>query len=158
MMLRVFCLWLCLPAQALALSCLPYGVTDAYHAADAAPEPYLIVLGALDFDEDRAPRSHQSDTPPLTEIPARVRGHQMGANAQRVEFKAPVLLRVSCVGPWCARVEPGKALMFLKRTDAGFELQASPCGAFLFRAPLPEDLTTVQSCLDGRACVPKGLP
>lgn len=143
------------PMPALALSCMPYRITDAYRAAAESDAPYVIVRGTLRFDAGAVPagdHSGQTPTPARTVIPAEIEGVALGPRGQRVAKRYELKLEVYCSGPWCARAEPGDALVFLRRDGRQYVLEDRPCGAFLFRRPSAEDVQSVQRCLDGGAC------
>ena len=142
------------PAQVLALSCMRYGVTDAYLDAAAARETYVVVYGRLDFDAEEAPESHQRDTPALTRIAATVSGTQWLGAGQKRAFNAPIEIEIRCAGPWCPNVKPGKALMFLKSSGDDYVLATNACGGFLFQRPLAEQLNAARMCMAGQQCKP----
>lgn len=143
------------PLPALALSCMPYRITDAYRAAAKAGAPYVIVRGTLTFDTSRLPaedHTGQTPTPDRTQIPAQIVGVALGSGGRRIPRAYKTTLEVYCSGPWCARPAPGDALVFLRRDDADYVLEDRPCGAFLFSRPAAEDMRALQRCLDGGDC------
>lgn len=144
------------PGQAFALSCLPWGVTDAFLQADAAEEGYVVVLGQLDFDAGALPEvnlDRQDETPPLTRIPAQFEGAALVRGAANVPFAVPVVLEVACFGPWCPQPRPGEVLAFLRKDGEAFVLDDNPCGGFLFTAE--EGLVAqARQCLAGGECAP----
>lgn len=143
-----------LPVQVSALSCLPYGVTDAFRDAVQAKSNYVVVEGDLAFDPDRLPRADANvNAPPLTRIPASITGQMIGPNGQSRTFSEKVLLEVRCFGPWCPAPRTGDTLAFLKKKGRRYILETDACGGFLFR--LGDDMIQiVRDCLDGRACEP----
>jgi len=146
-----------LPLPAFALSCFPHGVTDAYLEADAADEVYVPVLGMLDFDADLVPQvdwENQQDVPEVTLIPATFTGDVMGPRGFTSAFDIDVVLEVQCFGPWCPSPRPGRTLGFLREASDSYVLHTNACGGFLFGGPSDQQITDVQQCLDGRACVP----
>ena len=150
-----------LPVQALALSCMPYGVTDAYLDAAESTETYLVVLGQLTFDEARLPTvdfNNQDATPPLTRIKGSISGVQLGRKGQRAAFTQDIDLHVQCFGPWCSQPSRGQALAFLEKTPEGYVLATDPCGGFLFNKPTREQIQAVQQCLDGGTCEESDFP
>ena len=152
---RALFIGLLLPVQAMALSCLPYGITDAYRDAAEADETYVIVRGTLRFDPGELPEvdlADQAATPALTVIRAEMSGVNVGQKGRRVPFTKPVRLEVRCFGPWCSQPQPGDTLAFLLRKGQRYTLATDPCGGFLFGRPTAAQMRAVQQCLDGRLC------
>lgn len=146
-----------LPLPAIALSCLPHGVSDAYLQAEQAEEAYLPVLGDLQFDPAMLPvvdMANQAATPRKTLIPATFKGDAMGARGVPIPFETDVLLEVGCIGPWCASAQPGPSLALLRRTSNSYVLSTNACGGFLFTKPTDVQIKQVQDCLSGRQCDP----
>lgn len=145
------------PLPALALSCLPHGVTDAYLQAAEAEEGYVPVLGTLRFDPDMLPvvdMQNQQDTPAQTLIPATFSGDALGPRGVPRPFETDVVLEVLCFGPWCPSVQPGQALAFLRQTSHSYVLSTNACGGFLFAEPTKAQVRQVRDCLGGRQCDP----
>ena len=151
-------LFACLPMPALALSCMPHGVTDAYLEADASADSYVPVLGTLEFDVSAVPQvdwDKQGDVPALTEIPAVFKGDALTRRGVSLPLETSVTLEVKCSGPWCTSPRPGPVLAFFrKKGEAGFAVSIGACGGFLFGKPLPEQVSAVKDCLAGRGCPP----
>ena len=143
---------------ALALSCMPYGVTDAYRDAAAAEGDYVVVHGRLTFDESRLPQvdwANQAATPDHTRIPAQIDGASLTRAGFTATFRSPIEIDVQCFGPWCAGAESGiDYLAFLKRENGRYLLEITPCGGFSFGGPDPEQLDQVLACLQGKSCKP----
>ncbi|MEL6464790.1 MAG: hypothetical protein AAFQ58_07460 [Pseudomonadota bacterium] len=150
-----------LPWPAFALSCLPYGVTNAYQEAAAADEGYIPVLGTLDFDRGLLPArdlSGQSNVPPVTLIPATFRGEALTVRGLAQPFETDVVLEVQCSGPWCPQPVPGEMLGFLRKTRHSYVLHTNACGGFLFVQPTKAQVAQVKDCLAGRTCVAATQP
>nr|WP_275116191.1 hypothetical protein [Aliiroseovarius subalbicans] len=152
---------LCLPAPALALSCMPYHVSDAYRDAAASADAYVIVRGVLSFDEGLLPKvdwEHQQDTPQNTLFEAQFDGHALTRNGFFSPFTQPIQVDVQCFGPWCSHLTSGQDyLAFLKQTEGGFLLETNPCGGFAFGQPSKDMLRQVQTCQRGGRC-PRSSP
>lgn len=157
-MLRVVFLVLALsPLPALALSCLPHGVADAYLEAEAAEAGYVPVLGTLSFEPELLPHmdlSGQADVPQVTLIPARFRGDALTVRGIDQPFETDVVLEVQCAGEWCPQPAPGQMLGFLRRTSHSYVLRTTACGGFLFGRPDAAQVAQVRDCLAGRRCAP----
>lgn len=147
-----------IPLPALALSCLPYGVTDAYLEAKASPDAYVVVLGELQFPSAAVPQvdwNKQGDVPPLTEIPATFKGHALTQRGIDFPLRTDVTLEVECSGPWCPSPKPGPVLAFLRKTGGGsYAVSTNACGGFVFGKPTTKQITAVKDCLAGRGCPP----
>ncbi|WP_052249381.1 hypothetical protein [Tateyamaria sp. ANG-S1] len=147
------------PLPAFALSCMPYGVTDAYQEAAAAEEGYVPVLGTLEFDADLVPEmdlSGQTPTAAVTLIPATFKGDALTVRGVDPAFETEVVLEVQCAGPWCPQPKPGEMLGFLRQTSHSYVLHTNACGGFLFGRPSAEQVAQLRDCLAGRDCVPLG--
>ena len=159
-MLRTLTLGLCLllPVQASALSCVQLHVEDAYNKADASPDPYVIVIGTLDFQADDLPKvdwRNQQDVPPETQVEARLAGTVLGQSGQSAPFDEPLRLIVNCSGPWCPHLVPGaEYLAFAKKVGDSYELRLGACGGMIFQEPSAAILQRLQVCLDGDDCTP----
>ncbi|WP_415922211.1 hypothetical protein [Tateyamaria sp. SN6-1] len=160
-MIRALALLIALaPGLAEALSCTPWGVTDAYLSADASPRDHIIVRGALQFDERLWPQvdlNRQDETPPLTLIPGRIEGHAFSRNGPDVPFAIDVTVQVACFGPWCAGPAQGDVLAFVERTDDGHAVSFDPCGGTVFARPTADQIKAVTRCLKGRRCPATGF-
>ncbi|MEL7090851.1 MAG: hypothetical protein AAFN94_03860 [Pseudomonadota bacterium] len=146
------------PQGAVALSCLPWGVPNAYLAAEKADERYVPVLGKLSFSPRDLPvvdMSRQDEAPPLTKIRARFDGHALG-RAGDWAISAEIVLEVACFGPWCSRPKQGEILGFLREDSGTYALATNPCGGFLFGSPDAGDVQQMRDCVAGRGCEPVG--
>jgi len=149
-----------LPLPAFALSCLPFGVSDAYLEAAAAEEGYVPVLGNLDFDPELVPQvdwSNQIDVPQTTLIPATFEGDALSVRGVAQPFSTDVVLEIGCAGPWCPAPTPGRSLAFLRKTSHSYVLVVGACNGFLFGDPSDEQVRQVEDCLAGRTCEPSAL-
>lgn len=145
-----------------ALSCLPHSVDHAIYDVAISEEGYVAAVGTLRFDEERLPvvdMQRQQDTPPLTPIPARISGKALTKKGFTQALNASLTLEVACFGPWCASPPSGKkALVFLKKTEAGYTLQTNPCGGMIFYDPDQTALDKVKQCyLNGHCPKPPRL-
>lgn len=141
---------------ALSLSCLPVDVVTSFKDATTAEETYVVVHGTLEFDESDLPEvdlDRQDQTPPQTDIAARLTGKSLSKAGFKADFDQPITLRVECLGPWCGQAVPGTDyLSFLQVTDEGYLLAVNPCGGFDFAEPTPAMLNTVTQCFQGKSC------
>lgn len=149
-----------LPLPALALSCMPYQVTDAFLDVAKAEDGYVPVLGQLSFDPDMLPKvdwNAQGDVPPKTLLPASFEGKAMTVRGVDLPFRTDVVLEVQCFGPWCPSPRPGPVLAFLRKTSHSYVLETNACGGYLFGSPSDAQVQQVRECLAGRACAPSNL-
>ncbi len=153
-----FCLCLALPVPAQALSCLPWHVEDAFQAADASEDTYVIVTGTLDFAAADLPQvdwARQSEVPPETRAPARLRGFVLGGAGDKVPFDEPLQMIIQCAGPWCPQLTPGAEYMaFVNTARQPYELRIGACDGMAFQSPDANMRARVQTCFDGGQCSP----
>lgn len=144
-------------SPAMALSCLPWGASDAYLHAAQSDSTYNIIAGELRFDESLLPQSHSEDPaemPPLSRIPAQLSGKLLEGRYFAGRVDVPVVLEVECAGPWCAGVTAGAGYVVLAE-QRGSELvvQVGACGGFLF-----DDTSQIRrevlDCHRGKGCAP----
>jgi hypothetical protein len=144
--------------QAMALSCLPWGPTDAYLSADKAETRFSVVQGHLRFDEKLLPKvdwNHQEDTPAITSIPAHVTGKALNRTGFKAPFSQDLVLEVLCFGPWCAgAADGGDYLMFIEHRDDGLVLQVDPCGGYAFSVNSRKVQKQMRQCFNGGDCPP----
>ena len=149
-----------LPLPAFALSCLPFGVSDAYLEAAASEHGYVPVLGTLDFDAALVPQvdwQSLQDVPATPLIPATFTGTFLGPRGVGQDFETDVVLEVQCAGPWCPSPQPGDMLGFLRKTSHSYVLNTNACGGFLFGQPNAVATKQLKDCLSGRECEPSEL-
>lgn len=141
-----------------ALSCLPWGVTDAYLAASASADTYLVVHGQLHFEQSELPEAEDLNPaaePTKTSIAARAKGKALGPKGFEQPFGSAVELRVECLGSWCAWIKSGETyLMFLKQHNDRYLLHISPCGGAAFADISAAQLKQVRHCHQGKSCLP----
>lgn len=142
--------------EASALSCRAPDIATTFQEADASSDRYLVVTGRLSFDAallPAAPQDAPNKTQPDTLIPARLDGYSLTRQGFTTRFTRDIVLNAQCFGPWCARPVPNTAyLAFVKLTDDGYQLDAGPCGFWLFPNPTRAQKTRAQHCLQGRTC------
>lgn len=135
---------------ALALSCDRFEPVDAFKFASDAPEPYVVIHGALSFDASKAPTAFFPNAVPVT-LPGRVSGRLLGPNG----FEEPATLNIRvefvCFADYCGTVSPGNSvLMFLRETPQGYALSPTPCQRMGFSDPSHAVLEDMRQCLMGR--------
>ncbi|MFW8633618.1 hypothetical protein [Cribrihabitans pelagius] len=145
-------------SPALALSCVPWGVQDAYLEAAESEHVYNVIAGALAFDEEQLPRSHSDNpgsTPELTRVPAQLSGKMLAGGAFSEPVDVPVTLEVECLGPWCGGIVAGEDhIFFAEQRGDELVVRANACGGWSF-ADTPKARRQVLSCHGGGECVPK---
>lgn len=148
----------CAPMTATALSCMPHSVEAAFLQAQADEARFVVVRGQLEFDANKLPKvdyNNQSATPAMTRIKARITGQSLSRAGFVTSFDKKVTLAVACFGPWCAQPNSeGGVLAFVELRNDGDVIATNPCGGYLFGAPTPAMLRSVQQCFAGRSCKP----
>ncbi|MFZ5964174.1 hypothetical protein ACOXXX_14605 [Thalassococcus sp. BH17M4-6] len=155
-MIRLAAVLSLLAGGAQALSCMAPDVARDYLTADAAPEPYFVMLGTLQFDPALLPvRDGQGrGAANATDIPARLTGRSLTTDGFTRDVSRDVTLRVLCLGPWCAGAESGtRYLAFLRQDGDRLIAEANPCGGMLYVKPTVQQLKAVRACAKGD-CTP----
>ena len=146
------------PAQAMALSCIPPSVERSYGYAQDAEEQYVVVSGRLTFDERKLPKKtkNPNDAPNLTKIPATLSGHILSQAGFVTPFDQEITIDLRCFGPWCGSASSGvDHLAFVKKTDAGYSLTIDPCYSAVFPKPTQQMLDAATACMNGAVCSSK---
>jgi hypothetical protein len=143
---------------ATALSCTPHSAEAAFLQAQADEARFVVVRGQLDFDAGKLPKVDYNDqgaTPAMTRIKARITGQSLSRAGFSTPFDRQVTLAVACFGPWCAQPSSGgEVLAFIELHSDGDVIATNPCGGYLFGAPTPATLRSVQRCFADRSCKP----
>ncbi|WP_299151732.1 hypothetical protein [uncultured Tateyamaria sp.] len=143
------------PVSAVALSCVPYGVSDAYLAAAQSDAGYVPVIGTLTFDATLLPEvdwESRQEAPQETLLPARFSGEALSVRGIRTAFETDVVLKVQCIGPWCPSAIPGRMLGFLRKATQSYVLSINACDGFWFGDPTKEQVTELSDCMAGLTC------
>jgi hypothetical protein len=145
-----------LAQPAWSLSCAPSDIARDFHRAAESGETYIVVRGDLFFDEAALPgeqdqhHSRQRDT---TDIEAWLTGQSLTRDGFTRRFERDVILRVSCLGPWCGGTKKGLHLAFLKQEGQNWILRLSPCPGMSYAAPTAAEEQKVLACFRGERCV-----
>ncbi len=146
-----------IPSVAQALSCLPWGVSDAYLRAEAAEASYVPAIGTLRFDEDLMPLAqlkNPNDLPSNATIPATFSGHALVRDGADVPLTVDVTFEVDCVVHWCGWASSGQVIAFLRKDGPHYTLSMGPCGGDVFSKPDAAALREMRQCVSGQSCVP----
>ncbi|SHH65566.1 hypothetical protein [Marivita hallyeonensis] len=141
--------------QAAALSCLAPNIARDYANAAASEDTYIVVKGQLFFDEAELPNrvdQRNARNGDSVDIPGWLAGQSLTADGFSRAFERDVILRVSCLGPWCGGTAKGDHLAFLKQEDQQWVMELSPCPGMTYQNPTEDQLSQVQSCFVGEAC------
>ncbi len=147
--------WLLLAQPVWALSCLTPDIARDYAQVAQSAETYIVVRGDLVFDESKLPNrvderaSRQRDS---MDIPAWLVGKSLTKDGFTRAFERDVILRVSCLGPWCGGAVKGPHLAFLRQENLDWVMQASPCPGLTYANPTPLQERTVMACFQGDTC------
>ncbi len=153
-----FCVALGAAPYAQALSCVPWGVSDAYLAAAQSNRSYAILQGRVSFDARRlpkAPSGNPNAAPPITQFRGSFDGALLGAHDFDRAVEADVVIEVQCLGPWCGKPKPGgEYLLFAEQRGRDLILRFDPCGRFAFSSDLQARRKELLDCHRGQSCVP----
>ena len=144
-----------LPAQAFALSCVRPSVERSFDQVNAAPEPYVVVMGRLTLDTRKMPKTGDQTRNPrkMTQVPGTLTGKSLGLAGFKVPFDQDITLQVGCIGPWCGSAQNGaEVLAFVRREGQKYVLDVSPCGGRMFGTPKRAMIRKLQQCLKAGSC------
>ena len=144
-----------LAQPAWALSCMPPDVTTDFARAAESPDTYIVVRGDLIFEQSALPRGGaqaQGRNDAKTDIPAWLKGMSLTRDGFTRRFERDVMLRVSCIGPWCGGTSNGDHLVFLKQEGQNWILALSPCPGVAYPNPTRALEEQVLSCFRGEGC------
>ncbi|RFP88544.1 hypothetical protein DZK27_08685 [Rhodobacteraceae bacterium 63075] len=145
-----------LAGGAQALSCIPASVETSYARAAASEEDYIVVQGVIRFDEGKLPKAEHGKpnvTPKETRIEARLNGMAMSRSGFNHPFDREITISVPCLGPWCGGLTSGaRYLAFLRLHEAGYELEAGPCGGWAFSGDVAAHAETGFACFKSGRC------
>lgn len=130
-MLRLAIL-LCLVAGPVqALSCLAPDAVRLYERARDSEAFYTVVRGRIAGEVVQPRPDPQGQVEPGTVLTSTVRvvGVALDADGFDVPFDQPVDVNVTCAGPWCGGASDGEAILALRHTEKGLQLEAGPCAA-----------------------------
>ncbi len=144
--------------QAPALSCIPADPVRTFQTVNEAEESYVALYGTFVFDTSLLPPGVMMGQPAAPEpapIPVRFTGKALSLDGFTGTVSRPVILQPLCAGPWCGGMASDTlALAFAKVTDAGYVVEADPCGFALFPEPGPDTLAQMTACMRGDTCEP----
>ncbi|MFN3661496.1 hypothetical protein [Yoonia sp.] len=143
--------------QVQALSCLAPDAVRTFIELDAASETYVVLHGSLSFDENNLPPFVQDDpVPDPAPIMAEFTGKGLTTDGFTFDYTGPVVLQVTCAGPWCGTAQSDQdAVIFVAADETPVTVTADPCGGRLFYNPTPETIAMLTSCMQGGACSPE---
>ncbi|MCR9108318.1 hypothetical protein [Marivita sp. XM-24bin2] len=147
-----------LSQPAFALSCLAPDITRDYQKAAQSDDTYILVKGDLFFDEAVLPeRTEQrsSRSRDRVDVDGWLSGYSLTKDGFTKRFERDVILRVSCLGPWCGSTSKGEHLAFLRQEDRQWVMELSPCPGMTYADPSPEQEATALACFRGEPCVPQ---
>ncbi|WP_298496929.1 hypothetical protein [uncultured Maritimibacter sp.] len=142
-----------LPAQALALSCMPYPPTVAYETADASDKVYSVVRGSFTYDAEGAPSGYDENAPEDDWLTTgRITGNVLTPEGYSSPVDAEVVVVISCVGPWCPTLaQDDDALMFVRQEADGkaLYLDVAACQSNVFTGIEEQAFEDMQACMAG---------
>jgi hypothetical protein len=145
-----------LAQPALALSCMAPDIARDYQKAAESDDTYIIVKGDLFFDQADLPdRTDQRTTRARdsVDVTGWLAGNSLTKDGFTKPFERDVILRVTCLGPWCGGTTKGDHLAFLMLEDRNWVLQINPCPGMTYAQPIAEQEQKALACFRGDDCV-----
>lgn len=144
-----------LAQPAFALSCMAPDIARDYQQAAQSDDTYIVVKGNLFFDETELPDridQRTSRARDSVDVEGWLAGFSLAKNGFTRRFERDVILRVSCLGPWCGGTVKGEHLAFLKQEDHQWIMQINPCHGMTYATPTAEQEQTALACFRGEGC------
>ena len=144
-----------LAQPAFALSCMAPDIARDYQQAAQSDDTYIVVKGNLFFDETELPDridQRTSRARDSVDVEGWLAGFSLAKNGFTRRFDRDVILRVSCLGPWCGGTVKGEHLAFLKQEDHQWIMQINPCPGMTYATPTAEQEQTALACFRGEGC------
>ncbi|MDP4991081.1 MAG: hypothetical protein NWQ37_07730 [Marivita lacus] len=144
-----------LAEPAFALSCAAPDIARDFERAAQSEDTYIIVKGDLFLDETELPdRTDQrtSRARSSVDITGWLAGYSLTKDGFTKRFERDVILRVSCLGPWCGGITKGDHLAFLRLEDRRWVMQIAPCPGMTYANPTAEQEQKALACFRGDRC------
>ncbi len=144
-----------LAEPAFALSCAAPDIARDFERAAQSEDTYIIVKGDLFLDETELPdRTDQrmSRARNSVDITGWLAGYSLTKDGFTKRFERDVILRVSCLGPWCGGTTKGDHLAFLRLEDRRWVMQIAPCPGMTYANPTAEQEQKALACFRGDRC------
>ena len=159
-MIRLAAVFALVAHPALALSCLPHGITDSWLQASAAPEPYVIVAGRFQPQTGATPfppadgSATGPDLPQSRDLVTPFEGQRWTGTGFGPVQQGTARLTLDCLAHWCGTLPEGPWIAFL-RQDADGQLwtRLGPCDG-LVHADTPGNRAAIARCAAGDRCLP----
>lgn len=138
-----------------ALSCVAPNIARDYEKAAQSDDRYIIVKGDLFFDEAELPdRTDHSGSRARdsVDVPGWLAGYSLTRDGFTKRFERDVILRVSCLGPWCGGTAKGEHMAFLMQEDRNWVVQINPCPGMTYAVPTVEQEQKALDCFRGENC------
>ncbi len=142
---------------ALALSCLPSGITDSYLKAANSDSSYNVIKGRLRFDQvslDRRLRKLRNDQRGGSiVVAARLQGQALGAAGFTIPANVQLRLHLQCLGPWCPGASSDQdVIVFARQADDQLIVELDACSGDLHQLT-DQTEQAVLSCHSGGECL-----
>lgn len=144
-----------LAEPAFALSCAAPDIARDFERAAQSEDTYIIVKGDLFLDETELPdRTDQrtSRARSSVDITGWLAGYSLTKEGFTKRFERDVILRVSCLGPWCGGTTKGDHLAFLRLEDRRWVMQIAPCPGMTYANPTAGQEQKALACFRGDRC------
>ncbi len=143
-------LFTALATQAMALSCMPPNIAHTFNYLHASPKTYVMGLGKITAMETipeyvRGEERH---------ISAEFKGVFLGTSGRTKQQSLLLTVDTTCVSVWCGNFPKTdkQMLVFLQKTDVGYQMESSPCGGHFKISPTSKDIRTLKQCLKNNGC------
>jgi hypothetical protein len=138
---------------ALALSCFPPTIQQAFMGVQDSPEMFAPVVGRFDGFASRAPSNSQN--PQDRTFWANFDGSHIsskGAKSDRT-LQVQVQITETCAASWCGNLAAGtQMLTYLLKSGNSYFLTVGPCGGNSVINPTAMQVKTVRSCMAKGRC------
>lgn len=152
-MMRILSLCLAMfgAPPALALSCLPPTVEQAFMVVQESPDIYVPVIGHFEGFAPRIPDN--SGMPQDRQFWANFSGDHISSRGRDQAIRVQVLVSETCAASWCGNLPSGATMLtFLRKTGNGYSFTYGACGGNAFVSPSATQVQTVRNCMAWGSC------
>jgi len=154
-MMRILslCLAIFATSPALALSCFPPTVEQAFMGVQESPEIFAPVVGRFEGFAPRAPSN--SPNPQDRTFWANFVGDHISSKGPKYDQTLRVRVKITetCAASWCGNLAAGtQMLTFLRKSGNSYFLTVGACGGNAFLSPTTTQVKTVRNCMARGGC------
>ncbi len=139
-----------LATQAVALSCVPPDIKNTFNYLHAAPKTDVMGLGKVTAMEPVPEYIRGEDR----HISAQFEGAFLRKSGQTKQQTVLLTVDITCVSVWCGNFPKTdkQMLVFLQKTDIGYQMESGPCGRHFKISPTSKDIRGLKQCLKNNGC------